>query len=180
MCKKGAAKQVILALIASILILGGICGFVWQLLKIDFSLLDFGEFNIKLFLIFILMITVGGNLIRAAQKVVPSTLGAMTGEQFEQYIASILRREGHVAKLTPRSGDYGVDIIMDNCVAIQCKRYSGSVGLKAVQEVYAGMMHYGCSRAIVVTNSRFTKSAFRLAKELDVALWDGKAIQKMM
>lgn len=180
MTKRDIAKQVMLSITASVFVFGGVFGFVWQILKIDFESLDFGEFNVKLFLLFIFMMFAGGFLIEAAHNIVPSKLSAMTGEQFEQCIASMLRRDGHFVKLTPRSGDYGVDIIMDNHVAIQCKRYSGNVGLNAVQEVYAGMMHYGCESSIVVTNSQFTKSAIQLANELGVTLWDGRAIQKMM
>lgn len=180
MTKKDIAKQTTLSLIAAVFVLGGVFGFVWQVTEIDFDSFSFDKFNVKLFLLFVFMMFVGGTLIKAGRSIVPSKLNAMTGEQFEQCIASMLRRDGHFVKLTPRSGDYGVDIIMDNHVAIQCKRYGGNVGLNAVQEVYAGMMHYGCKSAIVVTNSQFTKSAIQLANELGVTLWDGRAVQKMM
>lgn len=180
MTKKDITKQTILSLTAAVFVFGGVFGFVWQVTEIDFDSFDFGKFNVKLFSLFVFMMFVGGTLIKAGHNVAPSKLSAMTGEQFEQCIASMLRRDGHFVKLTPKSGDYGVDIIMDNHVAIQCKRYSGNVGLKAVQEVYAGMRHYGCERAIVATNSKFTKSAIQLANELGVTLWDGRAVQKMM
>lgn len=180
MTKKDITKQVMLSLTAAVFVFGGVVGSVWQLLKIDFNSFDFNGFDVKLFLLFIFMMFASKFLIEAAHNIVPSKLSTMAGEQFEQCIASTLRRDGHFVKLTPKSGDYGVDIIMDNHVAIQCKRYSGNVGLKAVQEVYAGMRHYGCERAIVATNSKFTKSAIQLANELGVTLWDGRAVQKMM
>ena len=56
MTKKDIAKQVTLSLIAAVFVFGGVFGFVWQILKIDFESLDFGEFNVKLFLLFIFIL----------------------------------------------------------------------------------------------------------------------------
>ena len=76
--------------------------------------------------------------------------------------------------LTPQTGDYGADIIAYDMYgvkwAVQCKCYSSSVGYKAVEEVLAGAHYYGCQRAMVVTNSTYTKSAQKGAKRLNVRL----------
>lgn len=180
MTRKSILKQALLSTLAAVLILGGVFGLVWQIFKFKFEPPRFGDFNVKLFLAFIVATITGGKLIKATQNVVPTKLNEMTGEQFENYVASLLRSQGHTVKMTSRSGDYGVDIIVDGCVAIQCKRYSKSVGVKAVQEVYAGMQHYGCTSAIVVTNSHFTKNAAKLADELHVSLRDGSQLMRMM
>lgn len=50
--------------------------------------------------------------------------------------------------------------------------YSGSVGVSAVQEVFAGKSFYDCDEAIVVTNSYFTAPAINTANKLVVTLWD--------
>jgi hypothetical protein len=55
---------------------------------------------------------------------------------------------------------------------VQAKRWSQSVGPGAVQEVVASRAHYGAHRAIVVTNSNFTKAAIELARSNDVEMWD--------
>lgn len=180
MTKKDITKQVLLSLAAGALIFPGVFGFVWQFLKFDSGAPDLGGIDIRLLLVFVLMMVVGGKLIKASQNTVPSKLSAMSGEQFEQCVSEILRKRGHSVKLTPRSGDYGVDIIMDNTTAIQCKRYGKNVSLKAVQEVYSGMIHYGLKNAVVVTNSGFTGSAIKLANELGVVLWDGRKLESMM
>lgn len=180
MKKKDIMKQVMLSLTAVVFIFGGGFGVWWQILKIDFKALDFGEFNVKLFLVFALMIVVGGKLIKYGQNNIQAEISDMTGAEFENHIANLLRRKGHSVKMTPKNGDYGVDIVMDGCTAIQCKRYGKNVGVKAVQEVYAGMQHYGCTNAIVVTNSYFTPNAVTLAGELGVSLWDKDTIWRMM
>lgn len=54
---------------------------------------------------------------------------------------------------------------------VQAKRWKGSVGVTTIQEVYAGKALYGADAAMVVTNSRFTDEARRLAKSTGVVLW---------
>ena len=75
--------------------------------------------------------------------------------------------------VTPGSGDQGVDITASKGgkkYGIHCKYYEGTVGNKAVQEVYAGIAYYGCDIAMVITNSTFSKSAVELASRLNVIL----------
>lgn len=59
----------------------------------------------------------------------------MDGDDFERFTAELLRRWGFQnVGLTKPSGDYGVDVIAYSHgvkYAIQCKRYSGKLGLKA-------------------------------------------------
>lgn len=100
----------------------------------------------------------------------------MNGLDFEQYVANLLKQNGYNnVQVTKSSGDYGVDItawLDGEKVVFQCKRYKNNIGLKPIQEVYAGKRHYNADIAIVVTNSYFTQSAIQLAKETDVVLWD--------
>lgn len=96
-----------------------------------------------------------------------------TGVDYELYCLKILKNNGWDATLTNGSGDQGVDIIAaknGNKVVIQCKKYSVSVGNKAVQEISAGRKHYSANYAVVVTNSNFTKSAYQLASTNKVVL----------
>lgn len=101
----------------------------------------------------------------------------MDGISFEGWVSNLLVALGcSDVKRTKASGDFGVDVLgtMDGVrYGIQCKRYSSAVGPAAVQQVCAGLAHYGCDSGIVVTNSSFTSSARILAKENNVELWDG-------
>lgn len=102
---------------------------------------------------------------------------AMTGEEFEEYVAELLRFQGYKTRMTPRSGDYGVDIVAlkDGIkTAIQIKRYSKKLDQSPIREAVAGMTvrQYGCTKAMVVTNSTFTKAATFLAAESRCELID--------
>ncbi len=108
----------------------------------------------------------------------------MEGQEFENYCAELLEAEGFEnVETTPGSHDYGVDIIADRdgiTYAIQCKCLSGPVGIKAVQEAYAGKDYYGVMVAAVMTNQNFTKSAVEFAKKLNVILWDGDHVMNLI
>ena len=109
---------------------------------------------------------------RAAQRSAARDIAQtdkMTGRQFEKFIADLYRDLGYEVELTPESGDQGADVLvtMEKGIrmAVQTKRYEGSVGNSAVQEAIAGRVFYHCQRAAVITNSQFTPSAQELAKK---------------
>jgi hypothetical protein len=99
-----------------------------------------------------------------------------SGLDYEHLIASIINESNMkwTAKVSKASGDQGLDIFAEDdfgfTVAIQTKFYSGAVGNKAVQEVLGALSFYKTDVAMVVTNSRFTKSAEQLAKISGVIL----------
>jgi HJR/Mrr/RecB family endonuclease len=104
----------------------------------------------------------------------------MDGVRFEEWLANFFRARGYRAKTTPRTGGYGVDLVLERdgqTTVVQAKRWKGSVGVAAIQEVYAGKAHYGADAAIVATNSRFTLEARRLAKSTGVILWDRNTLR---
>lgn len=107
---------------------------------------------------------------------VKRSASGMSGEQFERYVAKQLGARGyHNIQFTPATGDYGVDILATKhgrVYAFQCKCYTGSVGVSAVQEVYSGSRKYHADRAVVITNSKYTPNAKTLAHDLGVSLWD--------
>ncbi len=105
---------------------------------------------------------------------------AMSGTEFEDYVAARLRRAGWQVTFTSVVGDYGVDLIAHkdgNAVAIQCKRHGKSVGVAAVQQVVSGARHHGCTKCIVVSNQEFTRAAKQLAVTHDCQLIGRRALQ---
>jgi restriction system protein len=99
----------------------------------------------------------------------------MTGVEFEQRLAFLFRELGYRVEQTRARGDYGADLVVARDgikTVIQAKRWTKRVGVKAVQEAVAAKPVYGCERAMVVTNSRFTAQARTLADANQVALWD--------
>jgi restriction system protein len=74
---------------------------------------------------------------------------------------------GGTVERTAGVGDQGVDLFVvrgAQRTAVQAKGYFNSVGNDAVQQVVAGMAHYGCNACAVITNSHFTISAKALAE----------------
>ena len=110
-------------------------------------------------------------------------LDTMDGFDFEYYCADLLAADGFFdVKVTRSSGDYGVDILAEKEVvtsAIQFKRYTGLVGVKAVQEAYAGRDYYDRMVGAVLTNQYFTKPAVQAARKLKILLWDRDYLQEM-
>lgn len=121
----------------------------------------------------------------SSKKHLYPSIDSMTGVQFEQLIASLLPRYGYSSvQTTPVTNDFGVDLLAVDChgcrCAFQCKRYSKKLGIKPIQEVYAGAPHYGCTKTIVVTSTYFTENAYALARELGVDLWDRSTVLRMI
>ncbi len=104
-------------------------------------------------------------------------LNELDGISFEKLIVEQFLKFGFNAKLTSTTGDFGADIIVktedETIVAVQCKRFSQKVNLKAVQEVVASLGHYSADFGIVISNNNFLKSAIKLADSNEIELWDG-------
>ena len=94
-------------------------------------------------------------------------LDEMEGHDFEYYCADLLKKRGFVdVTVTKGSGDYGVDVLAEKdgvTYGIQCKAYATPVGVKAVQEAYAGKEYYDRMVGAVLTNQYFTKPAVEAA-----------------
>ena len=104
-------------------------------------------------------------------------IDTMTGEAFEQAVGQLFEDLGLFKKIefTPKTGDFGADLIgyeTGKKTAIQCKRQSKNVGVKAVQQVMGGAQYYNCDSMLVITNQFFTKSAIELAHKSNIQLID--------
>lgn len=112
-----------------------------------------------------------------------SDIDLMDGRDFEYYCAELLRKRGfQEVAVTKGSGDYGIDILAEKdgiSYAIQCKCHAAPVGVKAVQEAYAGRDYYDCMVGAVLTNQYFTQPAVEAAKKLKILLWDRGYLESM-
>jgi peroxiredoxin family protein len=118
------------------------------------------------------------NVINSSGNVIKTTtlndIDIMTGEEFEYFLKDLFKKLGYDVQLTKLSGDQGADLIIERELrtAVQAKRYSNKVTNTAIQEVVSAKKYYNTSRAMVVTNNYYTKSAKELAKINDVELWN--------
>lgn len=108
----------------------------------------------------------------------------MEGRDFEFFCADLLQKRGFLdVEVTKGSGDNGVDILAEKdgvSYAIQCKRYDEPVGVKAVQEAYAGRDYYDRMVGVVMSNQYFTKGAVEMARKLKILLWDRGYLEEML
>jgi restriction system protein len=109
----------------------------------------------------------------------------MDGFEFEQYVADLLRKIGFKnVEVTKKTGDGGVDILAIDLkgekTAIQCKRQNSKVGFGAIQEIFMAKKRNKCKKAMVITNSYFTKPAFQVAIEERIELWTRERLMEEM
>lgn len=112
---------------------------------------------------------------RRTRSLAIANIDGMTGTEFERYLKQLLSFRGYSVVLNGASGDLGVDLIArkaGEAIAVQAKRYKGTVSRRAVSDAVAGMRHYRCNRAMVITNSRFTPGARALAASNECMLVD--------
>jgi len=104
-----------------------------------------------------------------------ANIDSMTGIEFEQYLKRVLTNQGYSVSTTSVSGDLGVDLVAsgnNDKIAIQAKRYNNKVSRRAISDAVAGMYHYGCNKAMVITNNYFSPGAIELAQSTGCILID--------
>lgn len=102
----------------------------------------------------------------------------MEGTEFEDFLEVLFRKKGYRVRTTAKTGDYGADLILNNRIVVQAKRYAGSIGVEAVQEVNGAKGYYQVDKGMVITNSYFTPNAVNLAKANHIELWDRERLLK--
>ena len=140
------------------------------------------------------LLTAGGILILALAAIFTvrffrnrsrgSEMDDMEGHEFEYFCADLLKDNGFAeVEVTRGSGDYGVDILAEKdgiTYAVQCKCHTDPIGIRAVQEVYAGRDYYDMMVGVVMTNQYFTSAAVHAAEKLKILLWDRGYVEEMM
>lgn len=108
----------------------------------------------------------------------------MEGHEFEFFCAGLLEKKGFTeVEVTKGSGDFGADILAEKegvTYAIQCKCYTSPIGVKAIQEAYAGRDYYDRMVGAVLTNQYFTAPAVEAAGKLKILLWDRGYMESML
>lgn len=111
-------------------------------------------------------------------------LAVMDWEDFEHLIREIFEKEfavtGGEVKVTQASRDGGVDAVVfdpdplrGGKIIIQAKRYSNTVGVSAVRDLYGTLMNEGANKGILVTTSDYGPDAYEFAKGKPLVLLNG-------
>ena len=111
-------------------------------------------------------------------------LAAMDWEDFEMLVREVFEKEfsynGGEVKVTRSSRDGGVDAIAfdpdpirGGKIVIQAKRYTNTVEVSAVRDLYGTMIHEGASKGILVTTADYGKDAYEFALGKPITLLNG-------
>lgn len=120
-----------------------------------------------------------------------SNLAAMDWEDFEHLIREVFEKEfssaGGEVKVTQASRDGGVDAIAfdpdpirGGKIVIQAKRYSNTVGVGAVRDLYGTVMNEGANKGILVTTSDYGPDAYAFVKGKPLVLLNGANLLHML
>jgi restriction system protein len=118
-------------------------------------------------------------------------LAAIDWEDFEHLVREVFESEfkahGGEVKVTQASRDGGVDAIAfdpdpirGGKLVIQAKRYTNTVGVGAVRDLYGTMINEGANRGILVTTSDFGPDSHSFAKNKPITLLSGANLLSLL
>lgn len=113
-----------------------------------------------------------------------TNLAAMHWEDFEQLVRELFELEfannGSEVHVTQASRDGGVDaVIFDpdplrgGKIVIQAKRYTNTVGVSAVRDLYGTVINEGANTGILITTSDYGHDSYEFAKDKPLKLLNG-------
>jgi restriction system protein len=113
-----------------------------------------------------------------------TNLASMDWEDFEHLIREVFANEfssnGGEVKVTQASKDGGVDAIAfdpdpirGGKIIIQAKRYTNTVGVSAVRDLFGTVMNEGATKGILVTTADYGPDAYEFAKGKPLTLMNG-------
>ncbi len=120
-----------------------------------------------------------------------TNLAAMDWGDFEHLVRELFEKEfasrGGEVKVTQSSSDGGVDAvafdpdpITGGKFVIQAKRYTRTVGVSAVRDLFGTMQHEGASRGILVTTADYGPDAYKFASEKPITLLSGSNLLHLL
>lgn len=113
-----------------------------------------------------------------------TNLAAMDWEDFEHLVREIFEIEfaknGGEVRVTQASRDGGVDAIVfdpdplrGGKIVIQAKRYTNTVGVSAVRDLYGTVINEGANSGILITTSDYGHDSYEFAKDKPLKLLNG-------
>ncbi len=111
-----------------------------------------------------------------ARRQHPASLESMSGESWEDLCATLFRRHGFHVQRTPRTGDFGADLILSRGqrrIAVECKRWATKpVGPDVIRGLRGGMEFYRCNEGMVVSAlTGYTRRARFCAARIGIELY---------
>ncbi len=118
-------------------------------------------------------------------------LAAMDWEDFEHLIRELFEKEfaraGSEVKVTRASRDGGIDAVAfdpdplhGGKTVIQAKRYTNTVGVSAVRDLFGAVHNEGANKGILVTTSDYGPDAYEFAKGKPLTLLSGSNLLHLL
>jgi restriction system protein len=118
-------------------------------------------------------------------------LATMEWEEFEQLIRELFAKEfsanGGEVKVTQASRDGGVDAITfdpdpirGGKIVIQAKRYTNTVGVSAVRDLYGTVLNEGANKGILVTTADYGPDAYQFAADKPLTVLNGSNLLQLL
>lgn len=118
-------------------------------------------------------------------------LASMSWEDFEHLIRELFEKEfalrGGEVKVTQASRDGGVDAvafdpdpISGGKIVIQAKRYTRTVGVSAVRDLYGTVLNEGANKGILVSTADYGPDAYQFASDKPLSLLNGGNLLHML
>jgi restriction endonuclease len=120
---------------------------------------------------------------RGSSPRLPARFERMDGAEFEAEVSELLRKRGYSVRPTPAWVVHDVDLLLEMTgrkVAVRLKRGNAPVGDRLVYGLFTGRIHYATHEAWLITTSRFTPKAVKLAKTTGVRLIDGTELAEWL
>jgi restriction system protein len=116
-----------------------------------------------------------------------ANLAAMDWEDFEHLIREVFEKEfsteGGEVRITQASRDGGVDAVVfdpdpirGGKIIIQAKRYTNTVGVSAVRDLFGTIHNEGANKGILVTTADYGPDAYEFAKGKPITLLSGNEL----
>jgi len=120
-----------------------------------------------------------------------TNLAAMDWEDFEHLIRELFEKEfqtnGGEVKITQASRDGGVDAIAfdpdpirGGKIVIQAKRYTNTVGVSAVRDLYGTVVNEGATKGILVSTADYGPDSYEFAKGKPLTLLNGSNLLHLL
>jgi restriction system protein len=118
-------------------------------------------------------------------------LAAMDWEEFEHLVRELFEKEfsgtGGEVKVTRASRDGGIDAVVfdpdpirGGKIVIQAKRYTNTVGVAAVRDLYGTVINEGANKGILVTTSDYGPDAYEFIKGKPLVLLSGSNLLHLL
>ena len=139
---------------------------------------------------------------RADKRFVPSyvvaegidngdNLAVMEWQDFEHLVRELFEKEfagsGGEVKVTRASRDGGVDAVVfdpdtlrGGKIVIQAKRYTNTVGVSAVRDLYGTVINEGANKGILITTADYGADAYEFAKGKPLVLLNGSNLLHLL